>query len=571
MWNFAGRQNDTPSSFPNPTKGNWLSGIKFIDALRLGNQSALPLSISANKGYNRLFFLPLILGLLGMYFQYKNNKHDFLVVVLLFLFTGIAIAVYLNMPPSQPRERDYAFAGSFYAFTIWIGLGVLALYKLAQSKLKPRIAAISMTILCFLSVPLLMANQEWNDHDRSTRYTTRDFAANYLNSCAPNAILFAYGDNETYPLWYAQEVEGIRTDVRVLNLSLFDASWCIDNAKLPVNKSPGLPITWKNSTYADGTRDYISYTDKSLKGYTDLKDILDFVSSDNAASKNDDGENYLPTRKFRLSVNSAQVISTGTVAASDKNKIVNNMYWTFNHNSISKGQLIILDILAHNNWKRPIYFCATMGSDSYMGMDAYLQQEGIVYRLVPVKKDSSKAQSEYMVNQPVMFHNLMHLYKWGNLNGNIHIDDQTNSFAGSFKDVFVQLAGSLYASGKRDSCLKVLDRCIEEIPALPPLNSQIGDGDFADIRIADLYYDCGAIPKANKLMLAQLGHIANELAFVRSQGNTRARLIFADVIRESSSLLDEIIRVSKNHGQTGINQKANLMQLKENARLPEFE
>ena len=571
MWNFAGRQNDAPSAFPNPTKGNWLSGLKFTDAARLGNQQALPKSILTNKAYNRLFYLPLFLGLLGLYFQFRNNKLDFLAIFLLFLFTGIAIAVYLNMPPSQPRERDYAFAGSFYAFTIWIGLGVLALYKLAIKRLEPRLAASGVTIICFLAVPILMACQEYNDHDRSTRYTTRDFAANYLNTCAPNSILFAYGDNETYPLWYAQEVEGIRTDVRVINLSLFDASWCIDNAKLPINKSAGLPITWKNSQYADGTRDYISYTDKSLKGYTELRDILDFTGSDDPASKNEDGENYLPTRKFKLTVDPAQVISTGTVPLSQKNEIVKSMEWTFNHNSITKGQLIILDMLAQNKWKRPVYFCATMGADSYMGMDAYLQQEGIAYRLVPVRKDSTRTQAEYQLNQPLMYHNLMDNYKWGNLNGNIHIDDQTNSFAASFKDLFVQLATSLYTSKKLDSCRKVLDRCVGEIPTLPPLNSQINDGDFADIKIADLYYDCGETLKANRLMTSQLSHIDDELNFAKSQGNARARSLFADVLREGDSLLDEIIKVSKKHGQTGINQKASLMQLQENARLPAFE
>lgn len=570
MWNFAGRQNDAPSSVPNPTKGNWISGIKFADAARLGNQSALPLSITTNKGYNRLYFLPLALGLLGLIFQFKKNKRDFLVVLLLFLFTGIAIAVYLNMPPSQPRERDYAFAGSFYAFAVWIGLGVLSLYRLASTRIDSRLAAIGVSIASLLAVPVLMANQEWNDHDRSTRTTTRDFAANYLNSCAPNAILFSYGDNETYPLWYAQEVEGIRTDVRVLNLSLFDASWCIDNAKLAINKSAGLPITWDASLYADGTRDYLSYTDKGLKGYTDLKEVLDFISSNDPATKNDDGDNYLPTRRLRLPVNAAQVISTGTVDKSKLRQIVPAMEWTFNHNSISKGQMIILDILAHNNWKRPVYFCATMGSDSYMGMDAYLQQEGITYRLVPVRKDSSN-KAEYAVNQPVMYHNMMDKYTWGNLNGNIHIDDQTNSFAGSFKDLFVQLATDLYATHKLDSCQKVLDRCVKQIPELPPLGSQIGESDFSDIRLAELYYNCGAPAKAGKLMSYQLSHIDNELNYSRSQGTSRARAYLGDDIREGMTLLDEINRVSHKFRQSSLMAQANRLMLKENAVLPDVQ
>ena len=474
------------------------------------------------------------------------------------------------MPPSQPRERDYAFAGSFYAFSIWIGLGVADLYVLAKRYIKKEYAALSAAIICFISVPLLMLGQEWNDHDRSSRYTTRDFAANYLNTCAPNAILFTYGDNETYPLWYDQEVEGIRTDIRVINLSLFDASWCIDQCRLKVNKSDPLPITWKPSQYVDGTRDYLGSKDMGLKGYTELSDVLEFIGSNNPASKNDEGENYLPTRKFKLNINSQEVIKSNTVDKSQQSRIVPSMEWTFNHSSISKGQLIILDILAHNNWKRPIYFCATMGSDSFMGLDAYLQQEGITYRLVPIKKDSTIKQGEYEINQQLMYHHMMDMYQWGNLSGNIHIDDQTNSFASSFKDLFIQLASNLYEDHKIDSCKKVLDRCIKVIPVLPPLGAQISDDDFSDLHIAALYYGCSEPNKANAILNRQLFHVKNELDFAWSQGPLRSRVLFSDVIREGKGMLEEMQRLSKSKNQALLTSTISSELVNENQRFPAF-
>lgn len=570
MWNFAGRQNDAPSSYPNPVKGNWISGLKFADAARLGNQSQLPSSITSNKGYNRLYFLPLILGLLGLFFQFKNDRKAFMVVILLFLFTGIAISIYLNMPPSQPRERDYAFAGSFYAFAIWIGLGVLCIYKFIAYRMDARIAAFSVTLACFIAVPLVMGFQEWDDHDRSTRFTTRDFASNYLNSCAPDAILFTYGDNETYPLWYAQEVEGIRTDIRVINLSLFDASWCIDKCRYPVNRSAPLPISWKPMQYADGTRDYLSLTDKKLKGYTELGEVLDFMGSDDPASKNEDGENYMPTRRFKLSIDPADVLRSGTVNASDRSRIVPAMEWTFNHNSISKGQMIILDILVHNKWKRPVYFCATMGSDSYMGLDNYLQQEGITYRLVPLKKTGKGKATDYAVNRPVMYHHMMDLYHWGNLNGDIHIDDQTNSFAGSFKDLFVQLAADLYAGHRIDSCKKVLDRCLKEIPPLPPLNSQLGDEDFTDLRMAELYYQCNAPEPANKIMERQLRHIKEEVIFAESESRPTFRSSSRETIRDSRALLEEMDRLSKTYRKNAFSKDIHTLEQGESGISPEI-
>ncbi|WP_299289543.1 DUF2723 domain-containing protein, partial [uncultured Mucilaginibacter sp.] len=300
LWNFVGRQNDADGQSNNATDGNWLSGIKPIDAMRLGNQSALPPSMTLDKSYNRMFFLPLILGLIGAFYHFKKNQKDAGVVGLLFFFTGFAILLYLNQDPLQPRERDYAYAGSFYAFAIWIGIGTLFIAEKLRKYANPQTAAIGATVVCLLAAPVLMASQEWNDHDRSTKTTPRDMAYNYLNSCAPNAILFTFGDNDTYPLWYIQEVENVRPDVRIVNLSLLGTDWYIRQMKQKMNASAPLPITMPNEKFEAGVRDVTYYNDSKLPGNTELKDVFDFMTSDDPRAKveyeNGQSMNYLPTK-----------------------------------------------------------------------------------------------------------------------------------------------------------------------------------------------------------------------------------------------------------------------------------
>ncbi|MFI5219876.1 MAG: DUF2723 domain-containing protein, partial [Bacteroidia bacterium] len=280
MWNFVGRQNDI-QGHGGITKGNWLSGIKGIDKIRLGPQDHLPKSMTWNKALNKFYFLPFILGILGMLWHFKRNKSDGFVVMLLFIMTGIAIVVYLNQNPYQPRERDYAYAGSFYAFAIWIGMAVMALTDWLKKAVSPVVSSVAVTLICLFAGPVIMAKDGWDDHDRSHRYTSRDFASNYLNSCAPNAVIFTNGDNDTFPLWYAQEVEGIRTDVRVVNLSLLNTDWYIDQMKRKAYSSDPVPFTWTLDKYVQGTRDYVPFYDRNLSGYTNLKDVMDFIISDN--------------------------------------------------------------------------------------------------------------------------------------------------------------------------------------------------------------------------------------------------------------------------------------------------
>lgn len=561
LWNFVGRQNDTPSSFPNPAKGNWISGIKFLDALHIGNQSRLPPSITQNKAYNRLYFLPLILGFLGIYIQLKEERQDFSILALLFLFTGLAIAVYLNMPPNQPRERDYAFVGSFYAFSIWIGLGVIPIYILISKWIKPKIITYGLTLLIILIVPFIMAFQEWDDHDRSNRTVVKDFAANYLNSCALNAILFTNGDNETYPLWYAQEVEGIRTDIRVINLNLFDADWCIDKAKLKVNQSSPLPISWNHEDYKDGVRDYLPVKKTGTSVSSELNNLLAFAKNPSPNALDEDGGNYFPSHQIKLFINPEEVLSTHTMDKSEKDKIVPVMEWEFKGQNISKGQLIILDILNQNHWKRPIYFCSTSGVESFLGLDNYLREDGITLRVVPLKKESEGiGRSAYPANRKVLYDNLMNKFVWGNVSGNIHLDDQTNSFADSFKDIFMDLASSLWDHHEVDSCLAVLDKESLVLPDdMPPLSNQLGEEEFRNQHKAYLYFLAGKPKKAVKILEKQLARISDEVHFLYSLGGNYQNS-FTQCLQTAESLLTEMEKIAREQSPEILTKIANTRQ-----------
>jgi len=365
MWNFVGRQNDIqgPGGI---VRGNWLSGINFIDSKRLGPQDKLPQSLLQNKARNPLYFLPLILGFIGLIYHFSRDKHDAWIVMLLFFFTGIAIVIYLNGTPLQPRERDYAYAGSYYAFAIWIGIGVLSIYEfMKKRKVAGTTSAALATVVCMI-VPVVMARAEWNDHDRSHRYTSRDFASDYLNSCERNAIIFTNGDNDTFPLWYAQEVENIRTDVRVVNLSLLNTDWYIDQLKRKYYDSDPIDLSWSTDKYNLGKRDYIPYYDRGLKSAVELKELVDFMGSDDpqAKARTQNGEeiNYFPSKKIKFTIDSAEVIKNGVVSPENAGKIVKAMEWSLDGNYLMKNSLMILNILANNHWKRPIYFATTVGS-----------------------------------------------------------------------------------------------------------------------------------------------------------------------------------------------------------------
>lgn len=507
MWNFSGRQNDI-QGYGDIMHGNWITGIKFLDELRLGNQDELPDNLKNEKANNKYYMLPFLLGLLGMFYQYrkgKTGKQDFWVVMLLFIMTGIAIIVFLNQTPMEPRERDYAYAGSFYAYAIWIGLGVLSIWEFLNKKIQnidPRVSAIAVTTVCLFAIPVNMAAQNWDDHNRHARYATTAHARNYLNSCAPNAILFTYGDNDTFPLWYVQEVEGVRRDVRVVNLSLLSGSWYIDQMKRKAYESSGVPISFTHEQYRDGKRDYVLIRDQFKEG--NLKDVMEFVASDLPQTKLQGyikELDFIPTRNVILPVDSAKVIANGTVKPQDADQIVKDLRLHLPMQGLTKSQLMVLDILSTNNWERPVYFGIGMGSDAYMGLEKYFQLEGAAYRVVPIETKEAEFYDYGRIDSDILYDNIMNKFEWGNIKDpKVNIDffhDQTIAVM-KYRNTFLRLAQKLYDEGKQAEAVAVLDKSLEEIPLyqVPADNSMLF--------YIPMYYELGETEKAN--------HLLNELA-----------------------------------------------------------
>jgi hypothetical protein len=468
MWNFAGRQNDIQGN-GNEIHGNWISGIKVIDELRLGDQDNLPDDIKNNPGKNKYYFLPLLIGIAGILWQYRKDKKGFSIVMALFLMTGLAIIFYLNQYPNQPRERDYAYAGSFYAFAIWIGLGFMYVYELFQRFLKQRISAI-ITFVILLSVPVLMAFQNWDDHDRSGRYTARDIGANYLESCAPNSILFTYGDNDSFPVWYVQDVEQVRTDVRVANLSYIQAGWYIDMMRQKAFESDPMPLTLGPEKYIEGVRTQIPVSNRINKP-VDLKDIVQFVGHDEKEylvdlSGRGDWVNYLPTNKLSVDVDSSVVFSNGTVKKYFRERLVSPMIWEYSEQDAFKGDLAIMDLLSTNGWKRPVYFSSTVPSSQYKGLEKFFIQEGMAYRIVPVKTDESE-QGEYgMIDPYVMYDNMMNKFKWGNAaDPAVYLDENNRRMFGNFRRLFGNLGKALLQTGDTIKAVAVVKKGLEIVPA----------------------------------------------------------------------------------------------------------
>src|SRR5690554_440567 len=414
MWNFAGRQNDI-QGHGEVHKGNWISGIPFIDNWMYGDQELLPDSLKNNPARNKYYLLPLLLGILGLAFQSgagTKGKRDFWVVMLLFFFTGLAIVLYLNQTPLQPRERDYAYAGSFYAFAIWIGLGVLPVIK-ALRRMLPGEAAVALgTALTLVLVPLNMAAENWDDHDRSQRTIARDLAFNYLNTVGENGVIFTNGDNDTFPLWYAQEVEGVRTDVRVANLSYLQTDWYIDQMKRKAYLSDPLPFSMDRPSYETGKRDVVYLFDR-VEGSVDLKEAIKFLVSENPKTKEIPGYRgrieYLPSKDFILNVDVDKVKTNGMVSEKYAELVDSTIYINPKKERILKNELMVLDLLAQANWDRPIYYAVTVGSENYVGLQDYFQLEGFGYQIAPIRGRSGDGQFG-RVDTDKMYHNLMNVF-----------------------------------------------------------------------------------------------------------------------------------------------------------------
>lgn len=468
MWNFVGRQNDV-QSLGGAVNGNWISGIEFIDRLNVGTSHNLPDEMKSDPSRNRYYFLPFLLGLAGLFYLANRDIRNWWIVLLLFIMTGLAIVIYLNQYPNQPRERDYAYAGSFYAWSIWIGLGVLFVYEALSGFLSKRIAAPLATLLTLLAVPALMASENWADHDRSGRYLTRDVAANYLNSCAPNAILFTNGDNDTFPLWYAQEVEGVRTDVRVCNLMLFNTDWYIEQMKMKTYESDPMPLSLPIDKYYDGVNNQV-YIIERVKDTIEAKRVIDFVRSDSEGTKYafsaSDKVDYIPARTIRIPVDRQKVLANGTVRPEDAERIVPYIDITLKGNSIMKSQLMVLDFLAQNDWDRPVYFVAGYHNDA-MGLEEYFQLEGIAYRLVPIRSQNNNWLDYGRIDTDILYENMMNRFQWRGANDpDVWLDYYHKRTLTVIKARyhFARLAHALVAEGKHAEALKVLDRCVEQIP-----------------------------------------------------------------------------------------------------------
>ncbi|MES2653194.1 MAG: DUF2723 domain-containing protein [Bacteroidota bacterium] len=514
-WNFIGRQNDIQGQ-GNITEGNWLSGIKPIDAMNLGNQSKLPPSIIENKGYNLFYGLPFILGMIGLVYLWRKNRKDALAVITLFFCTGIAIILYINQDPLQVRERDYAYVGSFYAFAIVIGLSVLALKEFMAKYKYQKLSLALVTVLC-LAAPALMAIRGWDDHDRSNKTTALEMAKNYLNSCEPNAILFTNADNDTYPLWYAQEVEGIRTDVRVVNLQFLSSESYIDQMKRQQYKSAALPIAMRNEQYKDGTRDYLTYYDYGIKDSVELSELLAVLTSDNKDDKIEmrDGsfENFMPTRNLKMSINPDQIIATKTIDATDRDKIANQLEWSFQKNYVLKSDLAMFDILVHNNWKRPVYFAASVSEDTYIGLDKYLYLEGYAYRLLPLKpslaEDFSKTEQ---TNTNLAYKHYVKEFELGGFKTAKYLDPESRRVMQGTLSFANTLTKNLVRENKIKMAKEVMERTLA---AIPLQNSSLSDT-LNKIGLVQNLYSLGNLSKANQITEATSAFIAAEFDYIAS-------------------------------------------------------
>jgi hypothetical protein len=466
LWNFAGRQNDI-QGFGDVRDGNWITGIPFLDNLRLGDQSKMPESLKKNKAHNRLYGLPLLLGLFGLFFQLNRNRKDFLVNLLLFIFTGLAIVFYLNQSGPQPRERDYAFVGSFYAFAVWIGLGVLSVFTFLRKRVSAKVSVVAASLICLVLVPVLMGFTEWDDHDRSQKTLARDVAGDYLESCKPNAILFTEGDNDTYPLWYAQEVEGIRTDVRIINMSLLGVDWYIDDLRYKINKAAPVPMTWSPDKYAGETRNYIPYVPPksaaSDKQYYSLEDLMTFMGSDNrdymVTNNGTDYLNYYPTQQMYIPVNKQHAIQY--IPARDTAAIVGEVTFHMPKSVLYKNDLMLLDIIAADKWERPIYFTSPVTA-TRMGLGDYLETDGLTYRLVPVRSQESNNSilEAGNVNTAFMYQNLMNKFRFGGAQtAGTYFDEPNRRMLLGIRNSFAKLGMALALEGKKDSAVRVLNKC----------------------------------------------------------------------------------------------------------------
>jgi len=501
LWNFSGRQDDI-QSFGSIKNGNWITGIPFLDKYHVGNSlTDLPDSVKARASH-KYFMLPLILGLIGFFFQLKKDYRNNIVVILLFFMTGLAIALFLNQKPFEPRERDYSYAGSFMAFSIWIGLGVIALVDFLQrkTKLKGLIPVILVTVFTTLLVPVIVAQQNWHDHDRSGKYAARDFAANYLNSCDKNALLVTNGDNDTFPLWYNQEVEGVRTDVRIINRELASGAWYIEQLYRKMYESEPVPLSLPMEAYQPGTNDVIMYYDIGIKGYVELKDLVDFIKSKDpqtyVTSQGGDKIKFFPSKKIKITVNKENCLKYGIVPEYFKDKMVDSITFNIKSNLLYKNDIVTLDMIATTDWKRPVYFAAPGSVRNFLDIEQYCYMEGWIYKFMPVKPDSSNNYIPNLGSIDAIGSNkiFMNNFKFGNLDDpKVYVDPESYNSSIRPKMIALFVGQLLSSSGKKQECKALVDLYMKKFPDPKYVY------DMYDLPFVEMYYKAGDTASAVKL------------------------------------------------------------------------
>lgn len=542
MWNFSGRQNDI-EGHGGIQFGNWISGINFLDEMRLGKQTDLPASMQSTAR-NTYFLLPLILGLIGMFGHFNRNFKDGLVVALLFFMTGIAIVLYLNQTPFQPRERDYAYAGSFYAFAIWIGIGVFAIYEALKKRISANLALPLATAVTLL-VPLILLAENYDDHDRSGKYAARDFAAAYLKSCAPNAILLTHGDNDTFPLWYAQEVEGIRTDVRVVNYMLSSGDWYVHQLARKIYDSDALNFQLTPAQYDKGVNEIIPIMEQT-KSRVDIRQIMNFIASEDSRSKvtmnTGDAINFIPTRNVRLMVNKENAIKNGIVPSYMSDSVVPYIDWTIQSNYLYKNDLMLLDFLANNDWTRPLYFASPSSVSKVFDFDKYCHLTGVVYKFIPVEA-ASLYKGLGGVDDVATYDILMNKTKWGNLNDpDVTVDRESSRNSQMVKQSFLRLAQALVEKGKNTETIAVLDHMLKQFP---------GDKIPFDIYMmpaAELYYLAGDTTKGNAFLKSIAKVFGENLTFY-NQVDPKFATFYQEDSEEAVMVLARLFSIAKQYKQ----------------------
>ena len=557
LWNFVGRYNDADGQQSSSAiDGNWTSG--YFDGSKPLPKAMVDRKEGTVNGttYTPLYCLPLIIGLFGAVYHFQRKKRDALIVLLLFFFTGLAIVLYVNQPSIQPRERDYSYVGSFYAFAIWIGLGVIALAELIRLKVNAKGAALGATAICLLAAPALLAKEEWKAHDRSTKMTPHDMAYDYLISCPPNAILFTYGDNDTYSLWYDQEVEGIRPDVRIVNLSLFTGDWYIRQMQGKMNQSAPLPITMPYDKYKEGVRDVIYFDDKKIAEPVEIKEVFDFITSDDKSVmdqyQSGDFGNYLPTKNLKITINPADVLNNHVITPDQKDKLAPVMAWKYTSNYVTKENLALFDILAHNNWVRPICFTTTIGQENLIGLQQYLYKEGFTYHLIPFKPDSTVKDQLGKTNSLVMYNNMMTKFKYGNFKTARYLDhESTTMFYPVMLTTFLDLAQGLIKDGHSDLALNVLHKYDQVMPDINP-GLEVAD---RKVFMAQTAYELHDLVLGNKFVKSVDDYLVDQLNYNYYLMQNSSNDFSARDVQYGISFLNGMAGITGENHQTVMNNK----------------